>query len=72
MDDASGSHTWRHELARDNQLRQELDDGTPGKGAAGFIIGAAILLILGIVYLSPSIGGSTTGVASRDTVEASR
>lgn len=58
----------RDELARDNQLRRELDQATPSIGSTGLIIGAAILLILGIVFFGPP-AGERTNVVSGDSVE---
>jgi hypothetical protein len=62
-------HRPRDELAHDNQLRRELDAATPSIGAAGLIIGAVIVFILGVVYFSPP-AGDRTHVASGGTVEA--
>lgn len=58
----------RDDLARDLQLRRELDQAAPSVGAAGLIIAAALLLILGIVYFGPP-AGERTQVASGDSVE---
>jgi hypothetical protein len=59
----------RDDLSRDHQLRRELDDASPTVGSAGLLIGAIILLLLGIVFFG-SPAGERTQMASGDTVEA--
>jgi hypothetical protein len=60
----------RDELKRDHQLRRELDEATPSVGAAGLMVGAILLVILGIVFFSPPTGNNATSVATRDAIEA--
>jgi len=59
----------RDDLARDLHLRRELDAATPSLGSAGLIVGAIMLVILGIVYFAPP-AVERTHVASGDSVEA--
>ncbi len=59
----------RDDLARDPHWRRELDVATPSIGSAGLIVGAIMLLLLGIVYFGPP-AAERTQVASGDSVEA--
>jgi hypothetical protein len=59
----------RDDLARDLHWRRELDEATPSIGSAGLIVGAIMLLVLGIVYFGPP-AAERTHVASGDSVEA--
>ena len=54
----------RDDLLRDQQLRRGLDQPTPSVGSASLVVGALVLLILGIVYFSPP-AGERTNVASQ-------
>lgn len=58
----------RADLARENQLRRELDEASPSLGSAGLIIAGIILVILGVVFFGPPVG-ERTDVASRAPVE---
>ena len=59
----------RDELLRDQHLRGDLYQATPSVGAAGLVIGALMLLILGIVFLG-SPAGERTNVASQTEAPA--
>ena len=59
----------RDDLARDLHRRRELDEATPSLGAASLILGAIMLLVLGIAYFGPP-AAERTHVASGDTAEA--
>jgi len=70
MDHDFHNQRWsRDELARDQQVQRDLDEATPSMGSAGLIIGAVILIILGVVYFGPS-AGTNTNVASGDKTGA--
>jgi hypothetical protein len=70
MDYDLPNQRWpREQVERDNQLRRELDEATPSTGSAGLIIGAVILIILGVVFFGSPGGNNATSVASRDTVQ---
>jgi hypothetical protein len=58
----------RDDLARDLHRHRELDAATPSIGSASLIIGAIMLLLLGITYFGPP--AERTHVASGDTLEA--
>lgn len=58
----------RDELARDLHWRRELDAG-PSIGSASLIVGAIMLLVLGIVYFGPPTA-ERTHVAVGDSVGA--
>jgi hypothetical protein len=59
----------RDDLARDLHWRRELDEATPSIGSVGLIVGAIMLLVLGIAYFGPP-ASERTHVASGDSVEA--
>jgi hypothetical protein len=59
----------RYDLARDLHGPHELDDAAPSIGSASLIVGAIMLLVLGIVFFGPP-AAERTHVASGDSVEA--
>ncbi|MFM9848778.1 MAG: hypothetical protein ACKVP3_16620 [Hyphomicrobiaceae bacterium] len=59
----------RDDLARDLHSRRELDKATPSIGPAGLIVGAIMLLVLGVMYFGQP-AAERTHVASGDGVEA--
>lgn len=59
----------RDDLARDLYGRRELDEAAPSIGAASLVVGAIMLLVLGIAFFgSPT--AERTHVASGDSVDA--
>ncbi len=59
----------RRDDLRDLHLRHELDEATPSIGPAGLIVGAIMLVVLGVVYFGQP-AAERTHVASGDSVEA--
>jgi hypothetical protein len=59
----------RDDLARDLHWRRELDEAAPSIGLAGLIVGAIMLLVLGIVFFGPP-AAERTHVVFGDSVDA--